>query len=77
MAMSPQNVLRTNILKIVWLSKFVTIVDQITIWLVNVPRKKKEIQVFLLKLAFATCFFCGQQGHIVRECPKNPKGLYS
>jgi hypothetical protein len=42
-----------------------------------VKRKKKQTQVFLIILAFATCFFCGDIGHIVRECPKNEKGLYS
>ncbi|TXI94355.1 MAG: hypothetical protein E6Q33_00010 [Neisseriales bacterium] len=22
------------------------------------------------------CFYCGQKGHIARECTKNEKGLY-
>ena len=42
-----------------------------------VKRKKNKIAVKLFILAFATCFFCGDIGHIVRECPKNEKGLYS
>ncbi|KAG6451400.1 hypothetical protein O3G_MSEX007119 [Manduca sexta] len=25
---------------------------------------------------FATCFICKDQGHIARQCPDNPKGLY-
>ncbi|XP_049875858.1 myb-like protein X [Pectinophora gossypiella] len=25
---------------------------------------------------FATCFICKEQGHIARQCPDNPKGLY-
>ncbi|XP_061719101.1 zinc finger CCHC domain-containing protein 9-like [Cydia pomonella] len=25
---------------------------------------------------FATCFICREQGHLARQCPDNPKGLY-
>nr|CAH7757909.1 unnamed protein product [Callosobruchus chinensis] len=25
---------------------------------------------------YAQCFICGEQGHIARQCPDNPKGLY-
>lgn len=25
---------------------------------------------------FASCFICREQGHIARQCPDNPKGLY-
>lgn len=25
---------------------------------------------------FATCFICREQGHLARECPDNPRGLY-
>ncbi|KAK7869623.1 hypothetical protein R5R35_009994 [Gryllus longicercus] len=25
---------------------------------------------------FAKCFICGEQGHISRQCPDNPRGLY-
>ena len=25
---------------------------------------------------FATCFICKQEGHISKQCPDNPKGLY-
>ncbi|CAD8171693.1 unnamed protein product [Paramecium pentaurelia] len=28
-------------------------------------------------LKFATCFVCKETGHISRDCPKNPKGLYA
>jgi hypothetical protein len=35
-----------------------------------VPRKRNG------ELAFANCFICKQTGHISRDCPENPNGLY-
>ncbi|CAG9788836.1 unnamed protein product [Diatraea saccharalis] len=29
-----------------------------------------------MEFKFATCFICKQLGHIARQCPDNPKGLY-
>ncbi|CAH0400983.1 unnamed protein product [Chilo suppressalis] len=29
-----------------------------------------------MEFKFATCFICRQPGHIARQCPDNPKGLY-
>ncbi|GBP56331.1 Zinc finger CCHC domain-containing protein 9 [Eumeta japonica] len=34
--------------------------------------KVQKDQVF----RFASCFICKEQGHIARQCPDNPKGLY-
>lgn len=25
---------------------------------------------------FAKCFICGEKGHITKQCPDNPRGLY-
>ncbi|KAF3419840.1 hypothetical protein E2986_08179 [Frieseomelitta varia] len=29
-----------------------------------------------MEFRYATCFICREQGHIARQCPDNPKGIY-
>ena len=48
----------------------------IIITLLDVSSINSQYLILLGKYPYAKCFICNETGHLSKQCPDNPRGLY-